>query len=462
VVISLPIEQHTLRNGIRVVFQPDQSSPAVAVSVAYRAGSSFESDGQFGFSNAIFQMLRTTHPSTASHSNPDYLQFTSVGPPSALPILLWREADRISRPVDAPAFSALQASADVQLFPSDRAELLAYQGCSAYGHTSFGWTDDLRVATPGLLNSFRGQYLNPSHIVIVIAGPIDSGAALAQVRRLFEHAPSLPPVHPPAIDLPDQTNQRVDVDKTSSLVPQMFLYGWAVAPASHEDYSALRLLVDMIADKSAGAAVSRSSRFALLPSDASLTVRLDPRLGPSWLTLRVEFPSTLDMDRTRKVIDDALLDLARRGPTAEEMMQAWRGSTIGYLGQLSRVDYRASELARVVAMGLDPSDVFRITSELVDVNRGDIQRVARQYLTPIRRNLVELRGPRVVAPKPAPSPAASSPVSSSNPPQAGAPKKKGPKSSNKPQPPPKNQPKKPAVNAPSPQPSTQPAPKPKR
>jgi hypothetical protein len=223
---------------------------------------------------------------------------------------------------------------------------------------------------------------------------------LEHVKTLFATLAVLPPTAPPEVALPDQINQRVDVERFDAPPSQMFLYGWAVAPAEHADIAAVRLLVETIADRAGTTGTLRSPRFVKLPPEATLHVDLEERAGPSWLTLRVDFPSTLDMDHTRKVIDDALLDLANHGPTPEEMHFAWRSAQVRLLRDLARVDSRASLLARTTLLQHDPIALFRRPADLVAINRDDLQRAARQYLTPIRRNLVEVRGPRVEPPKP--------------------------------------------------------------
>jgi predicted Zn-dependent peptidase len=394
--------QHTLPTGLRVVLQPDPAATAVAVSVAYRAGSSYESDGQHGFSYALLEHLRAAQPasSTMAHASPDLLQLTTVVAPSRLPVALWREAHRLARRIQEGSIPALRAHLDLPASPSARAQRLTYQGCPPYGHAAHGWTADLQRASVASLEAFRQQHVQPAHAVLTVAGPIDPDAVLEQVKHLFAPLPSLPPTAPPEIVLPDQINQRVDLERHDAPPSQMFLYGWAVAPVGHADLAAIHLLVETIADRAGTAGTLRSPRFAKLPPEATIHVVLEERTGPSWLTLQVDFPSTLDMDHTRKVIDDALLDLANHGPTSDEMHLAWRSAQVRLLRDLARVDSRASLLARTALLQGDPVALFRRPADLVAINREDLQRAARQYLTPIRRNLIEVRGPRVEPPKP--------------------------------------------------------------
>src|SRR5690348_2462317 len=46
-----PIEQFTLKNGLRVVVSPDQSAPVVGLALAYDVGSRNEVRGRTGFAH---------------------------------------------------------------------------------------------------------------------------------------------------------------------------------------------------------------------------------------------------------------------------------------------------------------------------------------------------------------------------------------------------------------------------
>jgi zinc protease len=408
---SFVLQRHSLQNGLRIVLHPDPTLPSVAVSIAYLAGSSFESNEQQGFSRVVSRHLaadRATKPGASqlpiasSYVGPDLITFTTIVPPGRAGLALWREAHRIARPIDATAFDALRASLEhARRAPArSRVEQLAYQGCWPYEHVASGWTDDLSRSDAETLEAFRRRLIAPSNAVVSVTGRFEPATLLEEIRRLFGRIPPVVASVTPSRALPDQINQRVDLEKSAQPEPQHFLYGWAVPPSGHADLPAIRLAVAMLQDRVHAGLVTRSSRFAKLPDEATLRIHLDERLGPSLLTLRVDLPASLDMDATRAVIDEAMLDLATHGPTAEEMRSAWRAVQSDWLDALSAVDLRASALARAEILRKDASTVSGLPSAIVAINREEVRKAVRVYLTPIRRNLVEKRGPKVQPPAP--------------------------------------------------------------
>jgi len=399
--LSFPVVQHRLPSGMRVILQPDSTTTAVAVSLAYRAGSSQEAEGEYGFSSALREHLRAAQPaaSTSVQYTPDLLQFTTVVLPSRLANALWREAHRIHRPIRQTGAIALRNHLDFPPSPSVRAQTLAFQGCSPYGHLAHGWTPDLQQASAEYLDAYRRRWAQPALAALAVAGAFDPDAVLEQVQQYFAPIrPSAIPSDPPIV-LPDQTNQRVDIDRFDTPVPQVFLYGWAVPPAGHADLAAIRLLIELFVDRPDTIGSRHSPRLAKLSTEASVSMELEERKGPSWLTFRVDLPANVDMDATRKVVDDAFLDLVQHGPTQEELDAGWRAAQRRLLRSVERVEGRASLLARSALLRDDAIEFFEQPAQLAAVRREDVQRVARQILSPIRRNLVEIRGPRIDSPK---------------------------------------------------------------
>ena len=54
---ALPVEQHTLPNGLRVVLSVERSVPTVAVAIYYDVGSRNEEVGRSGFAHLFEHMM---------------------------------------------------------------------------------------------------------------------------------------------------------------------------------------------------------------------------------------------------------------------------------------------------------------------------------------------------------------------------------------------------------------------
>src|SRR5438128_11588159 len=108
---ALPIERTRLANGLRVVFAPDRSSPAVAVAVFYDVGFRSEPEGRTGFAHLFEHLMfqgsenvgKAQHPAYVQgaggmfngSTHPDYTNYFQLLPSGALELALFLEADRM-------------------------------------------------------------------------------------------------------------------------------------------------------------------------------------------------------------------------------------------------------------------------------------------------------------------------------------------------------------------------------
>ena len=55
--LHIPIVEHTLANGLRVILSEDHATPIVAVNLWYHVGSANEREGRTGFAHLFEHML---------------------------------------------------------------------------------------------------------------------------------------------------------------------------------------------------------------------------------------------------------------------------------------------------------------------------------------------------------------------------------------------------------------------
>ena len=434
VVVELDLQRATLPNGLRVVLNPDPALPSATVAVAYAAGHAAERDGQQGFASVVHHVLATRRfeaqgntdpsllPSAEASIDRDVTLFVTTVSPGAVPIALWREAHRMASPgldeaavrshldyrrAELRAHTSLGLHANARL----RVEQLAYQGFFPYVHAAHDMPADLDRASLDALTTFRQRHYAPNHAVIAVSGRFVAADVLASIRKLFSGMQAQPLDEPTADELPDQINQRVDVERKPAPTAEWLLYGWAVPPAHHVDHAAIELAAIILRDRTDAGTPVRSARLRALPENAQLSIQLDERRGPSLLTLRVDVPAGDDMDRLRRVVDEAIADLGERGPTPDELRTAWRSARLRELQRLEEHRSRTTALAIEELVRGDATAVTSRLERLAAPNIDEVRKAVRTYLTPIRRNLVELRGPKVERPPrdPAPEPAHAKP-----------------------------------------------------
>src|SRR5438309_8096308 len=108
---TIPVERTRLANGLRVVFAPDRSSPAVFVAVYYDVGFRSEPEGRTGFAHLFEHLMfqgsaslgKTEHFTYVQGSggtlngstHKDYTNYYEALPSNAAELALFLEADRM-------------------------------------------------------------------------------------------------------------------------------------------------------------------------------------------------------------------------------------------------------------------------------------------------------------------------------------------------------------------------------
>src|SRR5688572_33013840 len=109
--VSIPYEEFTLPNGLRVIVHTDRKAPIVAVNLWYHVGSKNEAPGRTGFAHLFehlmfngsenhkgeffepFELVGTTDQNgTTDNDRTNYFQNV---PTTALDMALWMESDRM-------------------------------------------------------------------------------------------------------------------------------------------------------------------------------------------------------------------------------------------------------------------------------------------------------------------------------------------------------------------------------
>ena len=211
--VSLPYEEFTLANGLRVIVSTDRKAPVVGVSVWYHAGSKDEPAGKTGFAHLFEHLMfngsenapgdyfkplesvgATDYNGTTSF---DRTNFFETVPTPALPLALFLESDRMGhllgavgqetldrqrgvvqnekRQDDNQPYGLVQYAEQQALFPDGH----------PYQHTTIGSMADLDHASLADVREwFRGHY-GPNNAVLVLAGDIDAATARPLVEKYF-------------------------------------------------------------------------------------------------------------------------------------------------------------------------------------------------------------------------------------------------------------------------------------
>ncbi len=209
--VSIPFERSKLGNGMVVILHEDHTLPTVVVDVSYGVGSRFERKGRTGFAHlfehlmfmgtqraptkAFDAWMEAAGGSNNAWTSEDRTEYFDVGPPSALPLLLWLEADRLRDLGPLMTLAKLDTQREVvrnerrqrsENRPYGKVELrlpeLVYPEAHPYHHPVIGSHADLEAASVDDVKAFFAEHYDPANASLVVAGDFDK----AQVRPLVE------------------------------------------------------------------------------------------------------------------------------------------------------------------------------------------------------------------------------------------------------------------------------------
>ncbi len=451
--LSLPIQRATLSNGLRVVLSPDRTSPTVGVSVTYDVGSRVEEKGRSGFAHLFEHMMFQGSKNVAKGehvrlvvghggsmdgtTSPDRTSYFESLPSSELALALWLEADRMkSLEVTAENFENQRlvvkeehrkAVSNAAYGPSQiKLGELVYQGYWPYEHNPIGSMADIDAARLEWARAFFAAHYGPDTAILTITGDFDPDEAMALVKKHFEGIPRINAAPFSDAALPEQTSQRTAVVSDANARAPGVLYGWATAAAdirgsgsppapsapSLADHAG-RHALEVTAILLGGGEASRLHQ--LLVRDRALaqsvSADLDARRGPGLFMIDARLAAGAKVGDVERLIEGEIKALAARGPSDAELARARRLAGSRLVFGLQRSSDRAVALGERELFFGDARTLNGELGRYLAVTKADVQRVARETLSPLRRNIVETYpAPSPEAPAPAAKPAAAKPA----------------------------------------------------
>jgi len=420
----LAVTEATLDNGLRVLVQEDPRNPVVAVQIFYRVGSRNERPGATGLAHFLEHMMFKGTPTRGrgvtsrlieqnggrdnAFTTKDMTGYYVNIVADRLDLVLAIEADRMRNLLLDPAEidserkvvmeeRRMRTDDDPDGLVDEEMNSLAFKA-HPYRWPVLGWMSDIARINRPELHAFYDTYYVPNNAILVIAGDVKAAEALALVRRHFGPIPrgATPPavtaVEPPQID-----DRRLVVRKEGAQLPIVNI-AWHVPNYASADAPALELLSTVLS-------VGRSSRlYRRLVYEERLALgaggdyeysSLDPSLF--W------FYATPLPGRTPEALEQALLAeverLKQEPVQAEELERARNEIEASFVWRQDSVFSRASALGRFEMLGS-----WRLLEEFLPklraVSAADLQRVARLYFPPDRKNVSILLPAEPASPAP--------------------------------------------------------------
>jgi zinc protease len=416
--LRIPIEEHKLDNGLRIVLSVDHSAPTYGISITYNVGSHNEHAGRTGFAHLFEHMMfqgsenvgKGEHMilvennggnmnGTTTEDRTNYFEsFAS----NQLDLGLFLEADRMR------SLAVNQANLDNQRNAVQEERRLRTDN-QPYGETSevlqdlvydnfankhdvIGSMQDLNAATIKDVQDFFRVYYAPNNAVLTLVGDFDPTVALAKIQKYFGDIPSQPAPAAPDLAEPKQTaERRKTIDDPFARVPRIDI-AFKIPPGNTPDDYALDVLSTALGE-------GQSSRlYQDLVKDKELAVNvfcyIEEHKGPSTFNVTVLVRPGKDLKEVEKAVY-AVLDQAKTAPLADwELQKARLMERRQTAQQLQSTLYRAYLIGEMASIYGDPNLINTHFDKIESVSTSDMQRAAKTYLTEENRTVL------VTLPKP--------------------------------------------------------------
>ncbi|WP_439547245.1 M16 family metallopeptidase [Sandarakinorhabdus sp.] len=442
--VSLPYEQFTLPNGLRVIVHTDRKAPIVAVSVWYHIGSKDEPEGKSGFAHlfehlmfygsenndgVFFKKLEDVGATNANGTTWfDRTNYFENVPTQALELALYLESDRMGWLLGAVTQAKLDAQRGVvqnekrqgenrPLGLTQEATLKAlFPAGHPYAHDTIGSMADLNAASLADVQAwFRANY-GPNNAVLVLAGDIDVAMARTLVTKYFGAIPRGPEVKRLPAPVPNWTQERRETLQDRIPSPRIS-FTWTV-PGRLDEAAALN---DIALTVLAGGASSRL--YNALVRESRLAVSVGGGVQAFEQVGMAEIEVTLSPDAkladVEAKVKAVLAEFIANGPTADEVARvATRNvaSTIRGLEAVGGFGGKAVALAEGAVYAGDPAFFRTELGWYANATPAAVQAAAKRWLAQGAYVQTVLPGERPAAEEVPPPPKVA----------AGAPPAKGP------------------------------------
>jgi zinc protease len=419
--VQIPIQQFTLKNGLRVVLSEDHAAPTISLCLTYDVGSRNELPGHTGFAHLFEHMMfqgsqnvgkgehmilvRNNGGDMNGSTSDDSTNYFERMPANQLDLALFLESDRMR------ALRVTQANLDNQrntvqeerrLRMDNQAygktdeilQDLAYDNF-AYKHDTMGSMEDLNAANLADVAQFFKTYYAPNNAVLTLVGDFKTPDALAKIKKYFEDIPQQPA--PPPVDMtePPQTAERRKVVEDSfARLPRLDIV-YKTVPGNTPDWYALDMLGDILFS-------GPSSRlYQELVKDKAVVLQLaggtEIQRGPALFQAFALLKPGQDPKEVEKLIYEEFERVKTDGVTPAEMEKVRIQDQLQHAESLTSTLNRARTLGRDAVYFHDPNLINTMLAHYSEVTAADIQRVARQYLGEMQRTVV-LTIPKAQAP----------------------------------------------------------------
>ncbi|HMN68864.1 MAG TPA: pitrilysin family protein [Bdellovibrionales bacterium] len=409
--IQLKVEKYELKNGLTVILHPDNSIPSVSVHSWFRVGSKDEWPGRTGLAHFFEHMMfkgtkkypKDTWGKFLNGKGADMNAFTSVdytgyfinAPSAQLELLLDIESDRMRHLLLDPKEVASEREVvkeerrmryEDNIDGSIREKMapLMFESLP-YKWLPIGSMDDLNAASMDDMHKFYKAFYSPNNAVLTVAGAFDVETTKKLIDKYYAGLPREQITRPRTTPEKEQTKERKATIEREAQAPTVAV-GYRTVDLKSDDHYALDLLSILLGQGQSSRLyreLVHKDEIALNTYAASWGQTLDGQFS-----VHVTLKPGIAPDRALTMVEKEVRRFRDTPVTQKELDKARNLFLKDYVDGLKKVSGRARTLAMYETVLGDYKRVFTDLTHYQKVTAADVQRVAKKYLKPERRNTV--------------------------------------------------------------------------
>jgi predicted Zn-dependent peptidase len=398
-----------------VILSEDHSVPQVAVNVSYSVGSRMERTGRTGFAHLFehLMFMGTRRAPTKAFdawmeaaggrnnawTAEDRTDYFDIASSSALPLLLWLEADRMRDLGPLIDQEKLTLQRDVVLnerrqsienrpYGVEELELptLLWPEGHPYHHPVIGSAADLAAAGVADVKEFFATWYDPSNASLVVAGDFDAAKARAQIERLFGSIPSRGkpkdpgPLPAASSDFKTALQSVVRQTVTDNVELPKLVLAWQSPPHFSPGDAELDLLASVLGGGKSSRLYKRLVYETKLAQEVS--ARQESRTLGSVFVVDALVRPGVDVAKVEKALLEEIAAVREREVSTEEIDRARNGYEMEFVDRLQSIPERASLLNMYQAETGDPGFVQPDLDRYRRARPSDLLAYAKKVLLP--------------------------------------------------------------------------------
>jgi predicted Zn-dependent peptidase len=406
---DVPIQRHTLDNGLRVVLSRDARAPLVAVNLWYDVGSKHEKRGKTGFAHLFehmmfqgsanvekgqhFSLVQAAGGTLNASTWLDRTNYFETLPAHELELALWLESDRMASLLPAMTQEKLDNQRDVvknerrwsvdnQPYGDwdERMQAAVYPEGHPYHHSTIGSMEDLSAASLDDVREFFATWYAPNNAVLTVAGDFDTDVALRMIEKHFGPIPrneNLPGSPDMTVDPVIGREIRETIPDRVPL-PRLYL-AHRIPPFGTDAFDAADVAADILGSGRASRLYARLVRETRLAQD--VTVFVFPIVGgASMFTLWVTARPGVDPASLEAALQVELDRLTADGPTDADLERVRNLHASRISGSLERISERADRLSMYTCLFDAPERINEEIGRYADVDAARVQEAMRSWI----------------------------------------------------------------------------------